>query len=87
MANGNNAIHSPEVRLKVAKKLKGKKPSIYAVQKASEAKYHSVQDMQTGIIYASIKDASEKTGLNKSTIIRHCKGMLKIQKWQYVEKR
>lgn len=82
---GNNAMHSPEARAKVAKKLKGRKPSVYAMQKASEAKYHSVQDMQTGIVYPSIKDATQKTGLNRSTIIRHCKGLLKNQKWKYVK--
>lgn len=85
--NGNNAMHSPESRAKAAEKLKGRKQSAYVIQKASEAKYHPVKDMRTGIVYLSIKEACGKTGVNRSTIIRHCKGILKSQKWQYIEKR
>jgi len=86
-ANGNNAMHSPEARAKVSQKLKGRKPSEYSIQKASEAKYHPVENMQTGVVYPSIKAACEDTGLNRSTIIRHCNGTLKKQKWQYAERR
>lgn len=85
-ANGNNAMHSPEARAKAAQKLKGQKVSEYAVKKASEAKYHPVENMQTGVVYPSIKAACEDTGLNRSTIIRHCNGTLKKQKWQYAER-
>lgn len=84
-ANGNNAMHSPESRAKAAAKLKGRKLPDYVTQKASEAKYHPVKNMQTGIIYPSIKAACEDTGLNQTTIIRHCKGILKSKKWQYIE--
>lgn len=82
-ANGNNAIHSPEIRAKVAKKLRGRKLPDYITQKASEAKYHPVENIQTGVVYPSIKAACEETGLNRSTIIRHCNGMLKNKKWRY----
>ena len=85
-ANGNNAMHSPEARAKASQKLKGRKPSEYSIQKASEAKYHPVENMQTGVVYPSIKAACEDTGLNRSTIIRHCNGTLKKQKWQYAER-
>lgn len=85
-ANGNNAMHSPESRAKAAAKLKGRKASAYAIQRASEAKYHSVKNMQTGVVYPSIKAACEDTGIYRSTIIRHCNGKLKSKKWQYVEK-
>lgn len=85
-ANGNNAIHSPEVRARVAEKLKGRKLPDYITQKASEAKYHPVENMQTGIVYPSIKAACEETGLNRTTIIRHCNGKLKSKKWQYAER-
>ena len=84
-ANGNNAMHSPEARAKAAEKLKGRKLPDYITQKASEAKFHSVKNMQTGVIYPSIKAACEDTGLNQTTIIRHCKGILKSKKWQYAE--
>lgn len=82
-ANGNNAMHSPEARAKAAKKLKGRKVSEYAIKKASEAKYHPVENMQTGVVYPSIKAACEDTGLNRSTIIRHCNGTIKNKKWRY----
>lgn len=85
-ANGNNAMHSPEARAKAAHKLKGKKPSEYSIQRANEAKFHAVKNMQTGVVYPSIKAACEDTGLNRSTIIRHCNGTLKKQKWQYAER-
>ena len=84
-ANGNNAMHSPEARAKMAKKKKGRKLPDYITQKASEAKFHAVKNMQTGVIYPSIKAACEETGLNRSTIIKHCNGKLKSKKWQYVE--
>lgn len=82
-ANGNNAMHSPEARAKASQKLKGRKPSEYSIQRASEAKYHPVENMQTGVVYPSIKAACEDTGLNRSTIIRHCNGTLKNKKWRY----
>lgn len=84
-ANGNNAMHSSEVRARVAKKLRGRKLPDYITQKASEAKYHPVENMQTGVVYSSIKAACEDTGLNRSTIIRHCNGTLKNQKWKYAD--
>lgn len=84
--NGNNAIHSPEVRARVAEKLRGRKLPDYITQKASEAKFHAVKNMQTGVIYPSIKAACEDTGIDQSTIIRHCNGKLKSKKWQYAEK-
>jgi len=84
-ANGNNAMHSPEARAKATQKLKGRKVSEHAIKKASEAKYHLVKNMQTGVVYSSIKAACEGTGLNRSTIIRHCNGILKKQKWKYVK--
>lgn len=85
-ANGNNAMHSQEARAKAAQKKKGRKLPDYITQKASEAKFHAVKNMQTGVIYPSIKAACEETGLNRSTIIRHCNGTLKKQKWKYAEK-
>ena len=60
-------------------------PYDYVVQKASEAKFHAVKNMQTGVVYPSIKAACEDSGLDRSTIIRHCNGTLKKQKWKYAE--
>jgi group I intron endonuclease len=86
-ANGNNAMHSLEARAKAAEKLRGKKLPNYITKKASEAKFHAVENMQTGVIYPSIKAACEDTGLNRTTIIRHCNGKLKSKKWQYAERK
>lgn len=83
-ANGNNAFHSRESREKARLKLKGRIP-IAAIQKATEAKWHSVINLETGIKYKSIKEAAEKNGINRSTIIRHCESKVKKQKWQYVK--
>lgn len=85
-ANGNNAMHSLEARVKAAEKLRGRKLPDYITQKASEAKFHAVKNMQTGVIYPSIGAACEDTGINQSTIIRHCNGKLKSKKWQYYKK-
>lgn len=84
-ANGNNAMHSSESRAKVALKLRGRKVSERAILKASEAKCHPVENMQTGVVYPSIKAACEDTGINRSTIIRHCNGTLKKQEWKYAK--
>lgn len=83
-ANGNNAMHSKESREKAHIKLKGRIP-IVAIQKSMETKYHSVINLETKIIYKSIKEAAEKNGINRSTIIRHCEGKFRKQKWQYIE--
>lgn len=82
-SNGNNAMHSSEARKKATQKLKGKQPSKYAIQKANEAKFHPVKNMQTDIVYPSIKAACEASGVDRTTIIRHCRGKMKKQKWQY----
>ena len=84
-ANGNNRIHSPEIRDKVREKLKGRKLSDYVLQKANEAKFHKVRNIHTGEIYPSIKNACEKTGLNRSTIIRQCTGVTKKKDWEYAD--
>ena len=84
-ANGNNAMHSKEAREKARMKLKGKFPAV-ALQKATVAKHHPVINLITGEKYISIKEACEKTGLNRSTIIRNCNGYVKKAKWKYIEK-
>ena len=37
----------------------------------------------TGVEYESASEAARQTGLCKSTILRHCNGMLKNKKWRY----
>ena len=85
--NGNNAMHSPEARAKAAIKLKGKKVSYYTIQKANEAKYHPVVYIPTGKLYKSIKDACIDTGVNRTTIIRQCKGQTKKIEWRYADEK
>lgn len=81
--NGNKAFHSPEARAKTAIKLKGRKACAYAIEKASEAKFHPVQNLITKEIYPSIKAASEATGYHTSTIIRHCNNHCRRNVWIY----
>ena len=83
--NGNNAMHSPQVRKKVAQKLKGKKFPKWILEKATKAKYHPVMNINTGVIYQSIKSACDETGLNRTTIIRQCTGKTKKKEWKYVK--
>lgn len=84
-ANGNNVMHSQEARAKAAQKKKGRKLPDYITQKASEAKYHPVENIETGIVYESIKSACENTGLNRSTITRQCIGKTKKKEWRYAK--
>lgn len=82
--SGNNAMHSPKARAKAKESLKGKKFPNHVLKKATEAKYRAVENIITGEKYQSIKDACEKTGLNQTTIIRHCKNKQKKIEWKYI---
>lgn len=84
-ANGNNALHSKEARKKASLSLKGRKPSPLSIQKANEAKFRSVKSLITGKEYKSIKDACADTGVDRTTISRHCNGKTKKKDWEYVE--
>lgn len=44
-----------------------------------------VRNIETGIIYKSISEASRQIGCQTSTIVQHCKGLYKTKKWEYVE--
>ena len=50
---------------------------------ANEKRKMPVICMVTGIKYESASEAARQTGLCKSTILRHCNGTLKKQKWEY----
>lgn len=52
---------------------------------ANEKRKIPVICVATGIEYESASEAARQTGLCKSTILRHCNGTLKKQKWEYVE--
>lgn len=85
-ANGNRAMHSPEARAKAAQKNKGRKASAYVIQRASEAKFRPVMDLETGISYESIIAASIATGQARTTISRNLRGKNKTkkQRWKYL---
>ena len=54
---------------------------------ASEAKYKAVRCVETGTVYMSLKDASEKTGISRSCITSCCKGKQKTAgkyHWEYI---
>lgn len=84
--NGNNAMHSLKAREKARQRLKGRTPARYVIERANKAKYRPVKNLQTGVVYQSIKEACYDCGVNRSTIIRHCNGTLKKQKWKYAER-
>lgn len=50
---------------------------------ANEKRKISVICILTGVEYESASEAARQTGLCKSTILRHCNGMLKNKKWRY----
>lgn len=53
---------------------------------ANEKRKMPVICIATGIEYESASEAERQTGLCKSTILRHCNGIVKNQKWKYAEK-
>lgn len=50
---------------------------------ANEKRKIPVICIATGIEYESASEAARQTGLCKSTILRHCNGTLKKQKWRF----
>lgn len=67
--NKNSIEHSPNATIK------------YITQTVIQANFgkvgrpgHRIQDMTTGEMFGSIKEASEKTGFNRQDISRHLKG-------------
>lgn len=52
---------------------------------ANEKRKIPVICIATGIEYESASEAARQTGLCKSTILRHCNGTLKKQKWKYAK--
>ena len=48
-----------------------------AIEKTAEAKYKPVKCVETGVVYPSLKDAEEKTGINRHGISNCCKGKQK----------
>ena len=56
-------------------------------QRSAEQRGKQVRCVETGIIYESIKQASEKTGITQTTICNCCKGKQKTTgglHWEYV---
>lgn len=52
---------------------------------ANEKRKIPVICIATGVEYESASEAARQTGLCKSTILRHCNGTLKKQKWKYAK--
>jgi len=52
-----------------------------------EISYFPVICIATMVEYESASEAARQTGLCKSTILRHCNGTLKKQKWKYVKEK
>lgn len=57
-------------------------------ERMAQARERKIKCIETGIIYNSIKQASEKTGLDESGIAKACKGTYKTcgkLHWEFVE--
>ena len=74
---GNTTNHSQETIEKIRKAMIGKTHSLETKQKIKlqkEASQLRVQCLETKIIYDSLHEASKKTGIDISSIIKSCKG-------------
>lgn len=77
---------SDETKRKLSKFAKSRGMSELTRQRfieANEKRKIPVICIATGIEYESASEAARQTGLCKSTILRHCNGMLKNKKWRY----
>lgn len=82
-------MNSPEVKKKISDKLKGDKNPMknkVNAMKCGATHKKKVICVETGIIYNSLKEASEKTNINVSCISCACKGRQKTAggyHWEY----
>lgn len=77
---------SNETLRKMSEAKKGKKRSQEAIEKGAKSHQKSIICLETGIIYSSIKKASEETNINSGHISDVCKGNRKTAggyHWQY----
>ena len=72
---------SEERKKHISEALKGKPKSEAHIAKISKR----VRNIETGIVYKSISEASRQVNCTTSTIVQHCKGLYKTKKWEYVE--
>jgi group I intron endonuclease len=78
---------SEETKKKLSEKLKGRKISAETLQKRNITQGKRCMCCETKIVYCSIKDASQDTGINEGTICGVCKGKRKTAggyHWEYV---
>lgn len=61
--------HTEETKKKISKAHKGKKFSKESKEKMSIAKSKCVLDTETGVVYTSLKQASQAIGINYKTLI------------------
>ena len=71
---GSTTNHSPETLKKMRQSMLGKKHTQETKNKISQANGKKIICITTNMQYDSAKEASEKTGVDSSSIIRCCKG-------------
>ena len=79
--------HSEEQKAKWKKDRQGRKPSEKALEESLKARQRKVVNLETGEIFNSIKEASEKYSIPSTHITRVCKGKRKRTggyHWSYV---
>ena len=88
---GSTTNHSPATLEKMRQSMTGKKHTQETKNKISQSKNQykiSVICLTTGKTYNSIKEASEQTGVDQSSIIKCCKGVVMTagkMKWRYAD--
>lgn len=78
---GSTTNHSKETLEKMSKSMKGKKHSESTKNKISNSNYHTnikkkIYCVETKKIYNSIKEASDDTGIDRSSIGKVCQGKM-----------
>lgn len=75
---------SEETKRKISEKNKKYKPTEFAIKRLKEVCNKPVKNIETNIFYDSATIASQKTGIPRNTITRHCRKEVKKPKWMYL---
>lgn len=79
--------HTKDSKKKISEALKGHKTSDETKEKIGMANAKAVKCIETGLVYKSLRDASDKTGCHKSGICNCCNGKRATcggYHWEYV---
>lgn len=84
---GNKGKHfTEEHKRKIGDSNREKKRTAECCKSISDRNSVMVMNVKDGIVYSSVRKASEAYGVTPTTIVRYCKGKTKNKDWCYVEK-